>query len=130
MTLMVQLAVCARVWPHVLLWLKSPKSAPVMAMLEILRVALPLLVKVTGSAGLAEPTRRLLKIKLTGESVIAGAVMPIPVRETICGLPTALSVMVMVPLRVPIAAGVKVTRIVQLARPARLVRFAASGSPK
>src|SRR5260370_42452234 len=118
---MVQLAACARAWPHVLLWLKSPESVPVMAMLWILRVALPLLVIVTGSAGLALPTKRPLKTKLTGESVIAGAVIPRPLSETVCGLPMALSVKVMEPLRVPTAVGVKVTKMVQLPRAARLL---------
>src|SRR5258708_17924176 len=118
---MVQLAVCARVRPHVLVWLKSLASVPVTAIPAILRIALPLLVMVMGSAGLAEPTSRLLKIKLTGESVIAGALMPMPVSETVGGLPTALSVMMMIPLRVPTAVGVNVTWIVQLARPARLL---------
>src|SRR6266852_2750377 len=95
---MVQLAVCARVGPHVLVWLKSPASIPVTAMPAILRMALPLLVMVMGSAGLAEPTSRLLKIKLTGDSAIAGAVMPMPVSETVCGLPTQLLVCAKSPL--------------------------------
>src|SRR5260370_14721315 len=117
---MVQVAECARAWPHVLVWLKSPASGPVMAMLWILRVALPLLVIVRGSAGLGVPTKRPLKTKLTGERVIAGAVMPRPLSETVCGLPMALSVNVMEPLRVPTAVGVKVTKMVQLPRAARL----------
>jgi hypothetical protein len=47
----------------------------------------------------------------------AGAVMvksvPVPVSETVRGLPLALSVIVMVPLRAPVAVGVNVTLIVQ-----------------
>ena len=38
-----------------------------------------------------------------------------PVRLTVCGLPVALSVMVMVPGWLPVAVGVKVTLMVQLA---------------
>ena len=45
-----------------------------------------------------------------GESLSTGAVAtPCPVRLTICGLPVALSVNVMVPGRVPVPPGVKVT---------------------
>ena len=49
----------------------------------------------------------------------AGAV-PVPVRLTVWGLPLALSVRVMAAVRVPLAAGVKVTLIVQLAPAATL----------
>ena len=38
-----------------------------------------------------------------------------PVRLTVCGLPVALSVMVIVPGWLPVAVGVKVTVMVQLA---------------
>ena len=41
-------------------------------------------------------------------------------RETVCGLPVALSVMERFPLAVPLACGPKVTEIVQLAPAARL----------
>ena len=40
---------------------------------------------------------------------------PVPVRLTVCGLPEASYVMVMVPVRTPGAVGAKVTLIVQLA---------------
>ena len=40
---------------------------------------------------------------------------PVPVRLTVCGLPVALSVTVMVPGWLPVAVGVKVTVMVQLA---------------
>jgi hypothetical protein len=45
---------------------------------------------------------------------------PVPLRETDCGLPGALSVTETVPFRLPEAPGVKVTLIVQLAPEARL----------
>ena len=38
-----------------------------------------------------------------------------PVRFTTCGLPGALSVMLTVPVRVPVCVGVKVTLMMQLA---------------
>jgi hypothetical protein len=44
----------------------------------------------------------------------AGAT-PVPVSDTCCGLPAALSVIVRVPLADPVAVGVKVTLTVQLA---------------
>lgn len=40
--------------------------------------------------------------------------MPVPDKLTICGLPGASSTMVMVPVRSPNAAGVKVTFMLQL----------------
>ena len=121
MTLIVQLALGARVWPQVLVWLKSPALLPVIAMLAMFSVAFPLLLMEMVSDGLDDPTSRLLKTKLPGESVIAGALMPIPVRETICGLPTALSAIMMAPVRVPVAVGVNVTKMLQLDWAARLV---------
>src|SRR2546422_626788 len=49
--------------------------------------------------------------------------VPIPVRAIACGAPGALSAMVMAPFRVPVAVGVKVTLMVQLAPAATLVPF-------
>jgi ABC-type sulfate transport system permease component len=45
---------------------------------------------------------------------------PVPERGTVCGLPTALSVMVRLPVLVPVAVGLKVTLMVQLALAATL----------
>jgi len=53
-------------------------------------------------------------------SVKLPAATPVPVSVTVCGLIGALSVIAMVPLRVPVAVGVRVTLIVQLAPAARL----------
>jgi hypothetical protein len=44
----------------------------------------------------------------------------VPLRETICGLPTALSVNETVPLTLPVVLGVRVTLIVQFAPTARV----------
>ena len=60
------------------------------------------------------PTTWLAKVRLVGEMLTAGAV-PVPVRLTLWGLPVALSARVTAALRVPLAVGVKVTLIVQLA---------------
>ena len=50
--------------------------------------------------------------RLLGEKVTPGDA-PIPLRETVCGLPAASSVTESVPLALPAALGVKVTLIVQ-----------------
>ena len=47
--------------------------------------------------------------------------LPVPLRDTVCGLPEALSVTVSVPVREPAAVGVKVTLTVQLLLAAREV---------
>lgn len=47
-------------------------------------------------------------------------VVAVPLRETVCGLAGALSLTESVPVTVPIAVGVKVTLMVQLAAGARL----------
>jgi hypothetical protein len=60
------------------------------------------------------PTGCAEKVKETGERLIPGA-LPVPVRAMVSGSPSALSVMVTAPLRVPAAVGVKVTLMVQLA---------------
>ena len=48
------------------------------------------------------------------------AAIPFPVRLTVCGLFAALSVMVSVPVRLPVAEGVNVTEIVHDAFIAKL----------
>ena len=57
------------------------------------------------------PKLRLLGLRLTAG---AGAPVPLPLTVTDCGLPPALSVMLTVALRVPIAVGVKLTLMVQV----------------
>jgi hypothetical protein len=47
--------------------------------------------------------------------------VPVPERATVCGLPAALSVIVTIADRAPVAVGVKVTAIVQVAPAATLV---------
>ena len=59
-------------------------------------------------------TGSLPKVRLDGDRLATGAV-PVPERLTLWGLPVALSVRVTAAPRVPLAAGVKVTLIVQLA---------------
>lgn len=92
------------------------EKSPLVATLETLNAALPVFLTVTVFALLVFPTLRVAKLRLVGVRVTAGAVVedvPVPVRLTVCGLPLALSVMVIEPVRVPVAVGVNVTLIVQ-----------------
>jgi hypothetical protein len=116
-TLILQLAPAATLDPHVLVCAKSLAFVPVTAMLVMVRVALPLLVRVTAWAVLVVPTAWLENARLPVDRVTAGAgeLVPVPDKPTACGLPLALSVTLSEALRLPVAEGVKVTLIVQLA---------------
>ncbi len=62
------------------------------------------------------PTDWFPKARLAGERLAAGAVLaPVPERLTVWGLPLALSAMLSVAVPEPLAEGLKVTLIVQLA---------------
>jgi hypothetical protein len=75
----------------------------------------PLLVTVMVWVALLVPTVWLANVKPAGDSPTAGtAAAPVPVRLTLCGLPTPLSVSVTAATRVPVAAGVNVTVIVHV----------------
>jgi hypothetical protein len=63
---------------------------------------------------LVAPTGWLPHERLAGERPAAGA-LPVPERLTVCGLPEALSVTPSEAERLPLADGVKVMLIVQLA---------------
>ena len=80
----------------------------------MLKVALPVLLRVTVCAELVISTGWLPKARLVGERLTRAAV-PVPERLTVCGLPLALSVMLTEAVRLPLAEGVNVTLIVQLA---------------
>ena len=71
------------------------------------------MLNVTVWAGLVVPTSWLANVRLAGDRPAAGAI-PLPFRAAVCGLPLALSVTDRVPLRVPVAVGVKLTLILQL----------------
>src|SRR5581483_2175306 len=109
-TLMVQLAPAPTELPQVLVCAKSP----LVPMLVMLKEAVPVFLRVTGRAELVVPSPWAGNVKLVADKLTAGAV-PVPVRPIDCGLPVALSLMVTVPVRAPVAAGAKVTLIVQLA---------------
>jgi len=62
------------------------------------------------------PTARFPKARLVGERLTAGALLaPVPERLTVCGLALALSAIFRVAVAAPLAEGVKVTLITQLA---------------
>jgi len=71
------------------------------------------LLRVTLCAALVVPTFWLLNVRLVGETLVVDAA-PVPVRLTVCGLPGALSKMLIDAVRAPAAVGVNVTLIVQL----------------
>lgn len=107
-TVMVQLALAARLDVQVVVFPKSPLGT----MLVIVIVELPVFVMVTVCPELVVPTSCPVNVsdELSNEAL---APMPVPVSEMVCGDPVAESVMVTVPVRVPGTVGVKVTLIVQ-----------------
>ena len=78
-------------------------------------LAPPLLVSVTVWVAV-EPITVAGKVKLDGDKDAMAGVVPVSAKD--CGLPAALSEIVTAPLAVPLACGVKVTLIEQLAPPA------------
>jgi hypothetical protein len=114
-TLIVQVPPAATLDPQELLWAKSPELVPVTAMPEIVRLALPVLERVTAWAALLVPTAWLANVRLLGEKLtVAEVATPVPVRATLWEPVPALSVTVTEALREPEAVGVKVTLMVQL----------------
>ena len=86
----------------------------------MLRIAVPVLVKVMDCAVLVEerfcePNARALRLSDT-----SGTATPVPLRLTLWGEPVALLVMVIVPALVPAAVGAKFTLIAQFAPGARV----------
>ena len=80
----------------------------------MLSAALPEFVRVIAFGALVVPTAWLPKLRLVGEKLTPAAT-PVPDRATVCGLPVALSVTVIVPGWLPVAVGVNVTLIAQFA---------------
>ena len=80
----------------------------------ILKALVPTLLKVTSRGGLVLPTITLPKLRPVGSS-FAIAVVPSPRKITFCGLPAALSVTLNAAVRVPLAVGLNVTLMLQLA---------------
>ncbi len=87
---------------------------PVMDKAPITRLAVPVLVTVKDLAVLVEPTARLPKSHETGLTLSAGAVVPVPLSETLFGDVLALLGMETEPTFAPADAGEKVTPKVQV----------------
>jgi hypothetical protein len=113
-TLMAQLAPALRLEPQVLVSAKSAAFAPVTVTLVSDIVELPVFVSVTDWDALGEPTALFPKERLVGANV-AMASTPVPERATLCVPPKALSVRVMLAEAAPVAAGVNVTLMAQVA---------------
>jgi hypothetical protein len=80
------------------------------------KLAFPVLFRVTVCAALVVPTFWLLKVRLEGVTPAKGA-LPVPERVTVCVVPATLlllSVMVREAVRLPMAVAVNVTLRVQL----------------
>src|SRR5216684_1509055 len=116
-TLTVQLELATTLAPQLLVCAKSP-----LACIPLMLVAVgPGFDRVTGCEPLALPSACAAKLSAAGVAFRTAFAPPVPVSDTVCGLPEALSVMVRVPVRVPVAVGVNVTLTVQLVLTARLV---------
>ena len=104
---MLQLAPAARLDPQLFPNTNEEAFVPVTAMLEMVKVVLPVFVMVTVFEALAVPTSWLPNDKLVGDSVTGDALTPVPVSAIDCGDPLALSVMVTAAVSAPAAAGAK-----------------------
>jgi hypothetical protein len=114
-TVAVQLAPPDTIEPQVFVSEKSALLVPVTVTLIMVKVMVPLLMRVTVCGALVVPTLTLPKERLAGDTEGPELEAPVPVRLTVCGLLLALSVTVTEAVLVPDAAGAKVTLIVQLA---------------
>src|SRR5271169_4101626 len=85
-------------------------------MLETVSAEFPVFVRVTLCGALVVLICCVPKFKLGTEKLATGlGEVPTPVRLIECGLPAALSVIVIAPVLVPVAVGVNVTLIEQFA---------------
>ena len=97
--------------PQLLLSRKSALFVPPTVMPVMLKAVAPKFVKVA-ELTLVVPSTTVGYVMLAVDSFTSD---PVPVSAIDCGLPTALSVIITLPVRVPTAVGVKVTEIVHLA---------------
>ena len=103
-TLMVQLFLLSSVVPQVVV---ETENGPVVEWDMPVSVVFRLFFNVNLYAALVSPTFVSLKMWLLGVSVACAS--PAPERETVCGLPEALSAKLSVPVSEPGSVGVKVT---------------------
>ena len=97
--------------------IKSVGFAPLKTIPDIPSEVVPELDKVTFCAALAVPAGCAPNVRLEADSVIAGATA-VPVKDTVCGLPAALSLRLKMALFVPLDSGAKFIVTVQLAEDA------------
>src|SRR5436309_11262868 len=81
-------------------------------MVDIVRSDSPEFVRFTFCAGLVVPIAREGNVRVAGLRVTAGAaaVVPVPVRLMVRGVPGALSAILMLPVRTPAVEGLNVIR--------------------
>jgi hypothetical protein len=114
----VQVPPAATLVPQFWVSVKSPDAV----IDDSVRAALPEFVRETSCAALVVPVVCDEKVRLVVERVAVGiAATPVPVKETACGDPVALSVIVSVPARLPFTVGAKAIEIVQLFPAVKLV---------
>ena len=109
-TLIVQLLPAATELPQVFVWVKSPGLVPVTAMLVMLSVPVPVLVRVTDFVEPLLPTFTLPQFKLVVDKLTAGA-------ETVNDTPlldTPLTVTTTLPVVAPVGTGATIDVALQL----------------
>ena len=113
-TLIVQVPFAATELPQVLVAAKSPGSVPAVPILVTVKLAFPVLVRVTACAALVVPRFWFVKVRVPVERLTVGP-LPVPVRATVCGLPARLSAILTEAVRLPRVVGENFTAIAQLA---------------
>jgi hypothetical protein len=109
---------------------KSLLLAPIIEKPAKLTADDPVLLTAKLSAPLVVPTACEPYVKLLGVTVtVAVPPVPVPVSVTICGLPAALSVNVIVPVRGPVAVGVNVIENTHGAASTAMLGHCASVAP-
>lgn len=108
-TLIVHFAFSAKLLPQVVV---ETAKAPVVEMLMLFKLTFCSFIKVNTLAALVVPTFVLANVADVGVSF--ACTMPMPVSDTACGLPVALSVKESVPVFAPSAVGLKVTLTLQV----------------
>ena len=97
------------------------EKRPVVVMSVMYSVALPASVRDTVCGGVQlqwqkrKHVKKQEKDRLVGARVTTVPSAPVPLRETFCGLPAALSVILNAAMRVPDAVGLNLTLMLQLA---------------
>ena len=96
---------------------KAVAFAPVTLIPLMVRLASPEFVRLMFCAALVLPTGWLAKVSEPGVTVAwgAAAATPVPDKLIVRGLPGSVSVITILPVRRPVAVGLKVTLILQLA---------------